>query len=225
MSEHRGISLNVQGGGSSSGVQAARSGAAQIGMSSRKLKPAETDLLAVTIAWDAIAVIASPSNPVAALTLAQVKDIFAGRVTRWSQLGGADRPITVIAREEGSGTRGAFDEMVLQKDDITPRALFQDSNGAVREIVAQDRNAIGYMSLGMTDPRVRVLAINGVEPSVATVVNATYKLVRPFLFVLKGAPEGEAKRFIDFILSPRGQAILAREGLIPVTAARGEGGP
>lgn len=223
MAEHKGQVVNVQGGGSSAGIQAARSEAAQIGMSSRKLKKDENDLTPVTIAWDAIAVIVHPSNPITDLTTQQVQDIFSGKITRWLQVGGKDAPITVISREEGSGTRGSFDEMVLKENDITPRSLFQDSNGAVREIVANDPNAVGYMSLGLVDQRVKALKVDGIQPSVATVLGSTYTLVRPFLFVLKGKATGEAASFIDFVLGVKGQDTLAREGLVPAKPATGGG--
>ncbi len=223
MADHKGQVINVQGGGSSAGIQAARSEAAQIGMSSRKLKKDEADLTPITIAWDAIAIIVNPVNPISAITTQQVRDIFSGKIARWSQLGGKNVPITVISREEGSGTRGSFDEMVLKELDITPRALFQDSNGAVREIVANDPNAIGYMSLGLVDQRVKALPLDGIQPSTATVLNSTYTLVRPFLFVLKAKATGESAAFIDFVLGPKGQDTLAREGLVPVKPATGGG--
>lgn len=208
--------VNVQGGGSSAGARAALSGAAQIGMLSRELAPAESQLTPIVIARDAIAVIVHPGNPVSNLSKSQVQAIFSGDITDWSQVGGPPGKIHLISREEGSGTRGAFDELVMHGRDVSPRAIVQDSNGAVRETVASDRYAIGYISLGLVDARVKALRIDGVEPTVDNCREGRYILVRPFLFAVKGEPSPETRRFIDFVLGPRGQGILAEEGLIPV---------
>lgn len=211
-----GTNVNVQGGGSSAGAQAARSHVADIGTLSRELKPDEAAVLTeFVIAHDAIAIVVNPRNPVAALTSEQVRAIFSGKITDWAQVDGPPGPITVISREEGSGTRGAFDELVMGKAELTPRALVQDSNGAVKETVAQDPRAIGYISLGIVDARVRMVTVDGIAPSVETVLNEKYSLVRPFLFVTAGPPQGHVKEFIDFVLGPEGQQILRDEGLVP----------
>lgn len=222
MSEHPKTSVNVQGGGSSAGIEAALSGAADIGMSSRHLKPEEeAQLRPVLIAQDALAIVVHPSNPLTGLTRAQVQEIFSGRVRDWSQVGGPLRPIHVISREEGSGTRASFEEMMMKGLDVDPRALVQDSNGAVRETVAHDPGAIGYISLGLVDMRVKAICIDGTHPSVPAVLEGSYELVRPFLFVTrKGELRQPVREFLDFVLHP-GQAILREEGLIP--AAAGEG--
>ncbi|MCJ7666734.1 MAG: phosphate ABC transporter substrate-binding protein [Anaerolineae bacterium] len=206
--------INVQGGGSSAGIQAAQSGGAEIGMSSRWLKEDERGLETILIARDAIAIIVHPSNPLSDLTLNQVREIFTGRIENWASLGGSDRPITVVTREEGSGTRGAIEELVMGGERITPAALRQDSNGAVRVIVAGDLGGIGYISLGIVDERVKPLKVEGVFPSQETVSRGAYGLVRPFLFVVKKEPQGLAKEFIEYVLSPQGQEILEEEGLV-----------
>lgn len=208
--------INVQGGGSTAGIQAAQTGAADIGMSSRGLRGDETGLQTITIARDAIAIIVNPKNPVGDLTLEQIRAIFSGEVANWNEVGGDDHPITLVTREEGSGTRGAFQELVMGEAEISSGAIVQDSNGAVREIVAGDPHAIGYISLGIADEREKVLKVDGVEPSIETVEGGEYRLVRPFLFVLKGKPQGLAKDFIDFALSPEAQELLTQEGLIRV---------
>ena len=208
--------INVQGGGSSAGIQAAQSGSAEIGMSSRWLKEEERGLETILITRDAIAIIVHPSNPLSDLTLNQAREIFTGRIGNWASLGGSDRPITVVTREEGSGTRGAFEELVMGGERITPAALRQDSNGAVRVIVAGDPGAIGYISLGIVDERVKPLSIEGVFPSQETVSSEAYGLVRPFLFLVRGEPQGSAKEFIEYVLSPSGQEILEEEGLVRV---------
>ncbi len=210
-------SVNVQGGGSSAGIQAAETGAAQIGMSSRELKPDEKAVLyQFPIAHDAIAIIVNPTNHLDGLTSAQVRGIFSGVIRNWKDLGGPDKAITVISREEGSGTRGSFDEMIMKDAEVSPAALVQDSNGSVRETVAGDPYAIGYLSLGLVDPRVRAVKLDGVEATLATARSKEYPVVRPFLFLTKAEPTGTAKDFIDYVLSPEGQKILLREGLVPV---------
>ena len=216
MAAHPGLAINVQGGGSTAGVRAAETGAAQIGMSSRHLKEGEQALRQVTIALDGIAIIVNAANPVAGLTRAEVAAIFAGKTPRWNSVGGLDRPIHFVTREEGSGTRGAFEEMVMGKTEIAPRALVQDSNGAVREIVASDPDALGYISLGLVDRRVRALAVDGVLPTHETILAKNYAVVRPFLFLSREEPTGAARAFIDYVLGPEGQRLLSLEGLIPV---------
>ncbi|NPV80957.1 MAG: phosphate ABC transporter substrate-binding protein [Firmicutes bacterium] len=216
MKLNSGVVINVQGGGSSAGARAAMNGVADIGAMSRDLAPEERTLQEIVIARDGIAIIVNPKNPLSDLSLEQVRGIFSGRFTRWSQVGGMDKPIHVVTREEGSGTRGSFDEMVMHGEDVTPAAVVQDSNGAVRETVAGDVAAIGYISLGLVNARVKGLAIDGVEPTVEAVTEGRYSIARPFLFVSKEKPAGLAKDFIDFVLSKEAQAKLAREGLVPV---------
>ncbi len=219
MHSHPGApAINVQGGGSTAGVRAALSGAADIGMSSRNLKPEEAaqGLITQVIARDAIAVIVHPANPVDDLSLAQVRGIFSGQITNWREVGGVDRRIVVITREEGSGTRGAFEELVMEEEPITLSALRQDSNGAVRVVVASDRYAIGYISLGLVNHQVKAVRLNGVEASVESVRDGSYGLSRPFLFLWKGELSASARDFVDYVLSPEGQEILAREGLVTV---------
>ena len=210
------IGINVQGGGSSAGVQACKSGACQIGMSSRELKAEEKDLHEIVIARDGLAIIVHPSNPVRGGTLGQVKQIFSGDLTNWKFLGGPDKEITVVTREEGSGTRGAFQELVMGKTRIFRGAITEDSNGTVREIVAHDPYSVGFISLGLVNEQVRALALDGVVGSETNIRNGSYKLVRPFLFLTRGEPTGAVKAFIDFVLSDEGQALVKKEGLIPV---------
>jgi len=215
MAKYPGKVVNVQGGGSSAGIQAARSGAADIGTSSRELKPEEKDLIEIVVARDGLAVIVHPSNPVLDLTIAQVKQIFAGKIRNWSELSGRDKLITVVTREEGSGTRGAFQEMVMGKIRIFKGAIVEDSNGTVREIVAGDPDSIGYISLGLVNEAVKALKLDGIIPSDENILEKRYRLVRPFLFVTNGPASGEAKNFIDFVLSEEGQDLIKKEGLIP----------
>jgi phosphate transport system substrate-binding protein len=206
----------VQGGGSTAGIEAVKSHAAHIGMSSRSLIGKEKSLYAVTIARDAIAIIVHPKNPVQGLPLVKVRDIFSGKIRNWRELGGHDHPIVLVTREEGSGTREAFQKLLMGEEEISLEALVQDSNGAIRQVVAGDRNAVGYISLGLVNERVKALEISGVEPSVKNIKSGRYHLVRPFLFVFNDEPTGEAKAFLDFTLSPEAQRLLSREGLVSI---------
>lgn len=213
---HPAVEIHVQGGGSTAGVQAAETGAAQIGMCSRDLKKEEEAKLKATIvARDGIAVIVNKASSASDMTIDQVRAIYAGETKSWKDVGGSDAKITVITREDGSGTRGAFEELLMKDKRIDKSALVQDSTGAVRQMVSQDPTAIGYISLGQVDASVKALKIAGVEASEATIDAGKYTLVRPFLFVTKGPPEGQAKELIDWVLGPDGQALTRKEGLLP----------
>jgi phosphate transport system substrate-binding protein len=150
--------------------------------------------------------------------------MFSGRIGNWKDVGGDDRPIRLITREEGSGTREAFVDLVMAAGDkassgseeprISRRALTQESNGAVRELVRHDPCAVGYMSLGLVGDDLKMLTVDGVEPKLEHVRSGDYKLVRPFLFVIRGKPKPSAQSFIDFVLSVKGQQMLEKEGLV-----------
>jgi phosphate transport system substrate-binding protein len=214
--QHPKCRIDVQGGGSSAGIYAAEHGAADLGTSSRELLGQEKKLVEIPIAFDGIAIIVHPSNPLTDISIEQIRQLFLGAVTDWQALGLPPHAIDLITREEGSGTREAFEHLVMEKHEITPTALVQDSNGSVREIVAGDPHAIGYISAGLVDRRVKALAINGVLPSTANIKNHTYQLVRRFLLVSRISPLGQCKDFTDFVLGPQGQKILENEGLVGV---------
>jgi len=210
------IRVDVQGGGSSAGIQAAIQGAANLGASSRELLGPEKTLHEFPIAYDGIAIIVHPSNPLTNLSVAQIKQIFTGKLTNWRDFGLAPREIDAINREEGSGTREAFEHLVMGQTEVSPAAMVQDSNGSVREIVAGDPNSIGYISAGLVDNRVKALTIDGVAATPENIKNHTYKLRRRFLLVSRETLTGTCQKFVDFILSPQGQQILEKEGLVGV---------
>ncbi len=209
--------VEVQGGGSTAGLQAALNGVADIGMCSRSLKEDEAKVFqSVAIARDGLSVVVHPSNRVDGLTKQQVERIFAGEITNWAEVGGEDRPIRLITREEGSGTREAFVKLVMGKSRISPKAMTQESNGSVKELVRNDSCAIGYMSLGLVGKDLKALKVDGVEPTAEQVMTKKYPLVRPFLFVTKSKPGSDAQAFIDYVLSVEGQQMLVKEGLVRV---------
>ena len=207
--------VEVQGGGSGVGIKSAESGVADIGMSSRSLKETEIHLWTIEIAKDGLAIIIHPDNPVTNLTSEQISAIYSAEITNWSEVGGRDAKIHVMAREEGSGTRGQFSDLVMFDVRITPKAIIQNSNGAIKQLVANDINSIGFISLGLVDASVKAIEINGVPATTENVRNETYPLFRPFLFITKEKPEGYVSDFIDYVLSDQGKELLRNEGLIP----------
>ena len=217
--------IDVQGGGSSAGIQAVESHTAEIGMSSRNLRETEQHLWTIEIAKDALAIIINPNNPLitpgnpdVSLTLNEIRGIYTADYTNWNQLGGPDARIHIITREVGSGTRSAFEELVMDSRRITPRAIVQDSNGSVRQLVSDDPFSIGFISLGLVEigeRPVKALRIDGVAATRNNVLNGDYSLFRSFLFVSLEKPAGNVMQFIEFIRSPEGQTIMSDEGLIP----------
>ena len=220
--QHPDVGITVQGGGSSVGVKSAGEGTVDVGAASREVKDSEMqefpDLVVHTIARDGIAIVAHPDVPVDGLTKEQVRDIFAGKITNWSEVGGPDKPIVVVSREEGSGTRAAFGEMVMGKEGppIVDTAILQPSNGAVRTTVSTTPDSIGFLSFGYLDESVKTLAIDGVEPTEANAASGVYPIVRPLNLLTKGEPAGVVEAWLDFILSDEGQAIVVEEGYIAV---------
>jgi phosphate transport system substrate-binding protein len=208
--------VEVQGGGSTAGLQAAQRGLADIGMASRSLTEAEALIFTpILIARDGLAIVVNRENAVAQLSNKQLRAIFAGRVTNWKEVGGKPGPIWPITREEGSGTRESFVRLVMGEERISRRALTQESNGAVKALVKGDPATIGYMSLGLVGKELKAMAVEGVLPTTENVLAGRYHLVRPLLFVAKGASTPAAQAFVDFVLSPEGQGLLATEGLVP----------
>jgi phosphate transport system substrate-binding protein len=212
--------VQVSGGGSGAGVKGAQDGSATIGMSSRELTQAEKDtgLKETVIAYDGIAIIVNNANAaVSNLSKTQIKDIFAGNITNWKDLGGSDAAITLVTREAGSGTRSAFQEIVMGKVNISNSAIVQSSTGAITQTVAGDKNAIGYISFGSLENTVKALKVDGVIASISTIKDKTYTIQRPFLYVTKGhVTDPVAKAFIEYTLSAEGQAILASGKLVTV---------
>lgn len=216
MIDSKDTAIDVQGGGSTAGVQATINRTVDIGMSSRELKDDEKVLNRIVICHDGIAVVVHRDNPVTALTLDEIRGVFSGKISNWRQLGWVNRKIDAVSREEGSGTRGAFEELVMKGREIDDATMVQDSNGSVKEVVATDPYAIGYISMGLVDSKVMPVSINGIRPSLATIRSGKYRIVRPFLYLTNGEPDKRARRFIDYVLSKDGQRILRNEGLVGV---------
>jgi len=216
MTQHQQASLVVQGGGSAVGIQSTLSGTAQIGMADLVVLPEEArDLAATIVAQDGIVIVVHPSNPLLDLRTDQLRSIFNGEIRTWRDLGAAHGTITVVSREAGSGTRLSFEQIVTGIS-LTNEAIIQDSNGTIRETVANDPNAIGYLSHGLINDRIKALSIDGMVCSNETIQNKSYKLARPIYLLTRGTPLPDTQAFIDYILSAEGQQTILSSGLIPV---------
>lgn len=218
---HPNVRVEVQGGGSGIGVKSAGEGTTDLGMASREIRDSEKEefpeMGIYVVALDGIAIVAHSDVAVDDLTMDQVCEIFAGDITNWNEVGGPDRMIIIVSREEGSGTRGAFDELVMGDDAlIAATAILQQSNGAVRTTVATTPDAIGYLSFGYLDDSVKTIAVDGVPPTEENALAGDYPVIRPLNMLTPGEPTGLAGEWLEFMLSAEGQAIVSGEGYLPV---------
>ena len=204
--------------GSGTGIQAVQEGRCDIGLSSRALKDEEkaSGLQETVLAYDGIAIIVNPANPVEDLTLEQIADIYTGKITNWSELGGSDSEIVLIGREAGSGTRSGFEEIVEVKDLCQYRQELS-STGDVIATVAQNPGAIGYASLASVKDTVKAVKVGGVTPSEETVKDGTYAIQRPFVLVTKeGVTLSEtAQAFFNYAVSKDANAVVIAAGVVP----------
>jgi phosphate transport system substrate-binding protein len=234
--EHKDVRISVTGGGSGTGIAALVNGTVDIANASRAIKEEEVEEaksngvepLEHIIARDAIAVIVNSENPVSELTLQQISDIYSGKITNWSEVGGEDRPIVKLSRETNSGTHVYFLEVVLRLGNSDDKTLFStdtlllpSSEGIIAE-VRQNPNAIGYDGLGYVPHDVKTIAIaeeiggDYVLPSIATVNDKTYPIARDLYMYTDGEPVGIIKDYLDWILSVEAQEIVAELGFVPV---------
>jgi phosphate transport system substrate-binding protein len=231
MATHPDADIQVSGGGSGVGIQAIGAKTVDIGMSSREVTSAEmakyTSFVVTPVAQDGIAVIVNPSNEIKYITLDQIKNIYLGKITKWTEITGANVPgtnnqIVVIGRDSASGTRSYFDEVLLTKKTPTKQMLEKNSNGAVLQTVAQTPGSIGYVSIGFVSGDVKALPIwynadKIVAPSLTTVKDKTYPVSRDLYVITNGKPSGLAGDFITYILSAEGQKIVADEGYVTLS--------
>lgn len=235
MQEHPEVRISVTGGGSGTGFAALINGTVDIANASRAIKPEELEAakargitpVEFTVARDAIAIVVHPSNPVSGLTLRQISDIYTGKITRWSQVGGEDRPIVLLSRESNSGTYMYFLEHVIRMGDsdsdllFSPDTLLMPSSEGISAEVRQNPNAIGYDGLGYVTPDQKVLAVARdarspyVLPSVETVNDGSYPISRPLYMYTAGEPAGAVKDYLEWILGP-GQAVVPELGFVPL---------
>jgi phosphate transport system substrate-binding protein len=214
MAAHPGVNITVQGGGSSLGIQSTLSGAAQIGMADLVTLPPEASALqSVVVARDGIAVVLNPANKVTALTLDQVRDIFSGKIANWNAVGGDDHAIAVISREAGSGTRTSF-EQIVGHIKLSGDALIQDSNGTIRETVANDANAIGYLSHGLINDKIKSVTVDGFCCTEQDIMAGNYKLVRPVFLLTRKEAGPTCQAFLEYLGSDEAQQLIHQNGLI-----------
>ncbi|WP_418223682.1 phosphate ABC transporter substrate-binding protein [Clostridium isatidis] len=218
--KNEGVTIEINQVGSSAGIKDAINGVSEIGMASRELKDQEkAEVKGTAIAYDGIALIMNKSNTVKDLTMDQIKGIYTGQITNWKEIeGGKDAPIVVVSREEGSGTRDAFQEIIgYESEELTKEAMISNGNGGVKETVVGNENAIGFVSFEYLDDAINVATVEGAEASAEAVKNSSYKISRPFNIVTKeGNLTENGQKFIDFILGDEGQQIVADNKLIPL---------
>ena len=214
MNAHPEVSITIQGGGSALGIQSALSGTAQIGMADLVTLPKEADTLkSIVVARDGIAVVVNPANSVTGLTLQQVRGLFGGTIKNWKEVGGADHTVAVISREAGSGTRTSF-EQIIGGGSLTSDALIQDSNGTIRETVANDAFAVGYLSHGLINEKIKPVTVDGFPCTEKNIMSGSYHLVRPVHLVFKDSISPACHAFLDYLLSAESQQLLHENGLI-----------
>jgi len=216
MAENEGISVLIQGGGSSVGIKAAADGTVDIGASSRELTSSDPAINKFLLAKDGIAVIVNPKNPINNFSIEQIREIFAGNITIWSEVGGSDDEIHLAVREEGSGTRTAFQDMVMDDSEIAKYSILQSANGAIIQVVKSDVDAIGFISFGYVSDLVKAISIDGTAATNENAADGSYPIVRPLYFVTGEEPSGIVKTFIDYCTGTKAQEIIIDEGYISV---------
>jgi len=218
-----GIRVTVSESGSGNGAKSLINGTCTIAAMSRAMKEAEISAarkkgvnpVAHVVAYDGLAMVVHPANPVRALTKAQISSIYRGIITNWREVGGPNARIVVIQRESNSGTQESFKELVAGKGvQITGSAETQSSNGSVKSRVSTTLSAIGFLGLGFVDRSVKVIAVNGVLPSVTTVKSGIYPVTRPLYFYTNGQPAGSVRQFIDLSKTTAGKAMISELGFI-----------
>ena len=216
-SANSGVTFTYNPTGSGSGIQAVSEGRCDIGLASRGLKDDEksSGLTETVLAYDGIAVVVSPENPVSDLTIEQIADIYTGKITNWSEVGGNDAEIVLIGREAGSGTRDGFESITGTEEACQYRQELT-STGDVIATVSQNPNAIGYASLSAVKESVKALSVGGVAPSEDTVKDGSYVIQRPFVLVTKDGVtlSPAAQAFFDYALSADAAPIIAQAGAV-----------
>lgn len=218
------VNISLSGGGSGDGIKALIDKSTDIANSSRDLKKEEIELaktngvdpIAHKVAIDAIVPIVHPTNPVKDLTIEQLSLIYQGKITNWKEVGGKDLAIVVVSRDTSSGTYESWEKKVLNGAKVTPKAQLQASNGAVVQAVSKNKYAIGYIGLGYLNKSLKALKVNRIHASAKTALSGEYPVARPLFMITNGEPSGEVAKFIKFLLGPKGQAIVKKEGFVPL---------
>ena len=225
MAMNPGITLAISGGGSGNGIKALNEGLCDIAMSSRDIKGKEVEQgrargvvpVRTAVAVDALVPVVHPENPVRGLASEQLRAIYAGTITNWKDVGGADETIVVISRDTASGTFETWDQIIMQKEKVAASALLQASNGAVVQAVAGNRKAIGYIGFGYLNDSLRKLDVDGIVATPETALSKQWPIARELYLFTNGEPDGAVKKLMDFLLDPqKGQKAVAETGYIPL---------
>ncbi len=224
MAANSGVKISVSGGGSGNGIKAIIDGTTDIANSSRFIKTDEvkaavekgTYPVPFAVAMDALLPIVHPENPVSDLSIEQLRDIYAGKITNWKDVGGEDKGIAVVGRDTSSGTYETWQEIIMKKERVSQRALVVASSGAMLTTVAKNKYAIGYDGIGYINNTVKPLMVGGKKGSSETALDGTYPIARFLYMFTKGWPTGEIMKFINFVLSDDGQKIVAETGFVPL---------
>ena len=223
--QHPGTTFDIAAEGSTTGIAAIIDRTAEIGMSSRRAKPAEVaaaagkgkNLKPTVVAYDGVAVIVNSTNPIKALTKKQVEQIFTGDVTDWSAVGGSGGKISIYSRNTSSGTYSDWKELAMKKRDYAGSSQKMAGNEQIAAEVGKNQNGVGYVGMAYTKASgVKVVPIDGVAPSQETVLGKTYPYARPTFYYTNGEPSGLAKEFVNFTSGPVGQKIVAQVGFVPI---------
>ena len=227
MSKNPGVNITVSESGSGNGAKALINGMCDIADMSRFMKNEEFKAavakgiypVATVVAVDGLAIVVHPSSPIQGLTIAQIRDIYTGKITNWKELGGPNVAIVMISRDTNSGTYESFEALVLNKQKISDKAEYVGSSGAIRSRVQSTPAAIGYVGLGFVDKTVKALKVNGVYPDNATVVSGAYPIARPLFMFTNGYPKmgSQVGNFLNLYLTQKGQQIIEEIGFVPVT--------
>ena len=221
---HPDLEISLTASGSGDGIKAIIDGTANLAMSSREMKDSEltkakekgVNLQPIAIATDAILPIVNPANPVADLSKAQLKGIYTGEITNWTEVGGAEGPIVVVSRDSSSGTYEAWGELVLNKARVTPKALLQASSGAVLQFISKNKQAIGYDSFGYVNDSVKGLKVEGVAGDPETINSGAYPITRKLWVIVGDSPTADVAAFVDFLATPEVQEIITSCGAVPL---------
>jgi phosphate transport system substrate-binding protein len=225
MKQNPDVKITLEGGGSGNGIKALVDGTTDIANSSRFIKDKEVSQavekgrypVPFAVAYDCIVPVVHPSNPLANITLEQLKKIYMGEIKNWKELGGSDNPVVVISRDTSSGTYEVWEERVLQGGRVFPGALLQASSGAVIQAVSKNKNAIGYDGIGYLNAEVKALKVENIAGSAETTLNGTYPISRALYMFTQGWPTGDTLKFINFVLHPqKGQKYVVEAGFVPL---------
>jgi len=228
MQTNPGVNITVSESGSGNGAKALINGTCQVADMSRFMKDTEFSAalekgvlpVAHVVAMDGIAVIVHPSNPVKEISTAQVADIYMGKITNWSQLGGPNKEIVVVSRDTNSGTYESFESLVLKGEKMFEKVEYLGSNGAIRQKIQSTATALGYVGLGFVDPSVKALVVNGVTCDRPAVASGKYPIARPLYMFTNGYPQlgSHVHQFVTLHLTRKGQEIIESIGFVPVTS-------